>query len=99
MNGPRLRHPGRDYILFEGPLDAVTTLGRQVTDDWFIPQSPNLFWPEDQSWCVATEIDYDSSIVAGTSELVAAVMAEPTLETWRVDPDDSLMYDGDTVNT
>ncbi len=48
---------------------------------------------------MSTEIDFDSTIVAGSSELIAAVLAEPALETWPVDPDDSLAHDADTLNT
>lgn len=96
VNGPRLRHPNRDYLLFSGPLLAATEIGDQ-NGIW--SQSPNLFWPADQAWCVATEIDFDSTLVAGSSELIAAVLAEPALEAWPVNPDDSLAHDGDTLNT
>jgi hypothetical protein len=94
--GPRLRHPGRDYLLFTGPLPAALDFG-DSRGIW--SQSPNLFWPSDRSWFVATEIDFDSTIVAGGAELIAAILADPTLEAWRVDPDDSLAHDGDTINT
>jgi hypothetical protein len=93
IDGPRLRHPLRDYILFSGPLSRATHLG---CDPW--RQSPNLFWPDDRSWCVATEIDFDSTLVAGTAPLVHAVLAAPDLEAWPVGPDDALTFDGDMVN-
>lgn len=93
IDGPRLRHPFRDYILFSGPLSRATHLG---CDPW--RQSPNLFWPDDRSWCVATEIDFDSTLVAGTAAVVDAVLAAPALEVWPVGPDDALTVDGDTVN-
>lgn len=89
-------HPGRDYLLFSGPLLAAAEI---VDPAGIWAQSPNLFWPADRSWCVATEIDFDSTIVAGSSVLVAAVLAEPTLEAWPVDPGESLTHDGDTLNT
>ncbi len=99
INGPRLQHPHRNYILFSGPLMAALEMGYQVTADWFDPQSPNLFWPAGRAWCVATEIDFDSTIVAGSSALVASVLAAPALEAWPINPDDSLAHDGDTLNT
>jgi len=95
LDGPRLRLPHRNYLLFSGPLMAATDIG-DLSALW--RQSPSLFWPVDRSWWVATEIDFDSTIVAGSSELIAAVLAEPTLEAWPVGPDDSLAHDGDTVN-
>lgn len=97
LAGPRLRHPARDYLLFSGPLRAAPTMGRRWCPDW--SQSPNLCWPGDRSWCVATEIDFDSTLVAGTAGLVGAVLADPALEAWQVDPGDSLAYNGDAVNT
>ena len=32
-----------------------------------VPRSPNLFWPSDHAWCVATEIDLLFTLVAGTN--------------------------------
>jgi hypothetical protein len=61
-------------------------------------QSPNLWWPEDRAWCVASEIDFDSTLVAGPAALVAALVAHPDLEAFEVRPDDSLQIDGDPVN-
>ncbi|GEL20722.1 hypothetical protein [Pseudonocardia asaccharolytica] len=95
MDGPRLRHPHRDYILFSGPLSAAGSL--HVPGPW--EQTPNIIWPEDQSWCVASEIDFDSTVAAGSRELVDALLAAPGLEVWEVGPDDSLAFDGDRVNT
>ncbi len=39
---PRLSLPGREHLLFTGPLRSALAVGHQVTDDWFLPQSPNL---------------------------------------------------------
>lgn len=99
IRGPRLRHPARNYLLFAGPLIAARQIGWQSSWNAFFPQSPNLFWPEDRSWCVATEIDFDSTIVAGDERLVASLLAAPDLEVWRVSVDDSLAHTADTVNS
>lgn len=90
LNGPRLRLPSRSYLLFTGSLPAAASMGWHATSAWFVPQSPNLFWPADRSWCVATEVDLDSTVVAGSNELVGAVLAAPGLEAWPVAADDSL---------
>jgi hypothetical protein len=95
---PRLSLPGRDYLLFRGPLAAVPRMGHQVTDDWFDPQSPSLLWPADRSWCLATEIDFDSTLVGGSRELIDALLDDPRLEVWPVEPGDDLTATGDTVN-
>ncbi len=64
----------------------------------FSPQSPNLFWPADHAWCVASEIDFDSTVVGGSEMLIEALLDADGLETWRVEPDDSLACDADTIN-
>lgn len=98
MSGVRLHHPGRDYLLFAGPLDAARDLGHWPSRDWFVPQSPNLIWPADRSWCIATEIDFDSTLIGGDTALIDAVLRAPDLEARPVEPGDCLDISGDTVN-
>jgi hypothetical protein len=85
--GPRVELPWRDYLLFTGGLR-----------DWSESRSPNLFWPDDRAWCVASEIDFDSTLVAGSRALVEALCTAPGLEAWTVEPGDSLAVDGDLIN-
>lgn len=98
LAGPRLRHPGRDYLLFHGPLRAAMNIGHQVTADWRLPQSPSLLWPADRSWLLATEIDFDSTLVGGSTELVEELLRGPRLEAWSVGFDGDLTIDGDRIN-
>jgi hypothetical protein len=98
MAGPRMRLPGRDHLVFRGPLRAALRMGHQVTEDWFSPHSPSLLWPPDHSWCLASEIDFDSTLVGGPQALVDALLSAPGLEAWSVDAADDLTHDGDTVN-
>jgi hypothetical protein len=93
-----VRLPARAYLLGRGPLDAASRLGDQLTPEWCERQSPNLFWPADRSWCVATEIDLDSTLVGGTAQLVAELIAHERLEAFRVQPEDSLQHDADRLN-
>ncbi|WP_369054884.1 hypothetical protein [Kineococcus terrestris] len=99
LNADRLSLPGREYLLFNGPLHAALGMGDQVTDDWFLPQSPNLLWPADRSWCLASEIDFDSTLIGGSVELIEAVLAHPGLEAWAVHEDDDLSAFADHLNT
>lgn len=106
LAGPRLRTPFRDYLLFTGPLRSAQQLGHrtpealrgQWPDEWLARQSPNLLWPDDRSWCVATEIDFDSTLVGGPADLVDALLATPALEAYPVSPGDDLGLYGDRVN-
>lgn len=61
-------------------------------------QSPNQWWPQDRAWCVASEIDFDSTLVAGSQELVAEVMSHPQLEAFEVSSTDDLTHAGDKIN-
>jgi hypothetical protein len=98
LAGRRLTHPHRDYLLFRGPLRAALSIGHQVTADWLLPQSPNLLWPADRSWLLATEIDFDSTLVGGSAELVEELLQATRLEAWQVGIDDDLTIDGDRIN-
>ena len=97
--GPALELPARRYLLFTGPLGDALRFGSWATRDWFLPRSPNLFWPEDRAWCVASEIDFDSTIVGGSRELIEDVLSDANLEAWPIQPADSLAHDADPINT
>lgn len=90
--------PGRNYLLGRGPLDAALHLGHQITPNWFTPQSPNLLWPTDRTWFLSTEIDFDSTLIAGTHHLINTLVDHPHLEGWRVQPGDSLQHNADHIN-
>jgi hypothetical protein len=55
-------------------------------------------WPADHSWFLGTEVDFDSTLIAGSTALIDAVLDAPDLEAMPVEPSDSLGISGDTVN-
>jgi hypothetical protein len=59
---------------------------------------PQLIWPADHAWVLASEIDWDSTIVAGSRALIDAVLAFDVVEAFAVDADDSLMSHADLIN-
>lgn len=61
-------------------------------------EAPNLIWPADRTWFVASEIDFDSTLVGGTTKLIEAIVKSPEMEAWQVGPTDSLAADADKVN-
>ncbi len=61
-------------------------------------EAPNLIWPTDHSWLVASEVDFDSTLVGGSIMLVEAIVESPKLEAWQVKPTDSLAADADKIN-
>ncbi len=48
--------------------------------------------------CVATEIDFDSTVVAASEECAAALLADDRLEALAVQPEDRLAIGGDVLN-
>jgi hypothetical protein len=64
---------------------------------WRWHDTLNLAWPDDRSWFVASEIDFDSTVVGGSRELVDRVLASG-LETAEIGADADLSWEGDHVN-
>src|SRR4051794_23828781 len=77
----RVRLPDRSLFLHEGPIEAAAAFCRPPT--W---QSPNLWWPDDRAWCVASEVDFRSTYLGGADELIARVRRDPRLEALPVRP-------------
>jgi hypothetical protein len=91
---PLVRLPARNYGLYSGPID----LAMAPLDVPWDAQSPNLWWPDDHAWIVATEIDYAWSYVGGSKHLIDSVVSDDLLEAMPVLLDDSPFWSGDTVN-
>jgi hypothetical protein len=94
VNGPVVALPERTYLLLGGSLYAACELS--VPGVSF--QSPNLFWPDDHAWCVATEIDLDSTYLGGSPALVRDLLADERLEACPVSEDDLVWVTSDEVN-
>jgi hypothetical protein len=59
---------------------------------------PNLWWPEDRAWCVASEIDHSYSYVAGSAELINELLAHPDLEAVPARITDGILFNSDRIN-
>lgn len=92
-----IRLPGREYVLFRGPLE---NLGQQLIcgPDRMEIAGPSLWWPEDRRWCVATEIDFCWTYVAGTEDCIARVLSDPELEALESKLEHRGDHKSDTVN-
>jgi hypothetical protein len=91
--GPRLELPlQRLLILFRSPLaDYAGGRWREAapwTDsDFRWDQTPTALWPADHAWYLATEIDFDTTLVAGSQALADALIAAKGIEAARVSRD------------
>jgi len=73
----RVQLPSRNYLLYSGTIDRAL---ETPMDPFPLDQSPNLWWPEDRAWFVATEIDFDSTFVGGDNGLIAELVSDERLE-------------------
>lgn len=90
----RVELSGRSYLLACGPLGDV--MQSALDKPW--DQSPNLWWPNDRSWIVATEIDYAWTYVGGSAALIDGILDDPKLEALPMQLTDRPFYDSDLLN-
>jgi hypothetical protein len=102
-NGHLLSLPGREYVLLAGDLRELETSGWTAIEgvEWrsrFDGPTPNLVWPGDLAWALATEIDFDSTLIGGSPALVDAILSSEELESREVSSSTDLTVDGDRLN-
>ncbi len=90
----RVELPHRRYLLSSGPIAAASASAPDARFD----RSPNLWWPDDRTWVVATEVDYAWTYVGGSEAVIAAVLADDRLEALPAQLTDLPFSDSDTVN-
>ncbi|MBO9625130.1 MAG: hypothetical protein J7484_01995 [Microbacterium sp.] len=106
---PRLELPGRGYVLFSASARDLADADWVLRVPWrdlpaeehgFPPSahSPAILWPEDRAWTLVSEIDFDSTVIGGSPELVAALCADERIEALPLDAEASLTWDADEVN-
>jgi hypothetical protein len=83
--------PQRPMLLLRGPLNAANAVAQ-----WGEP--PNVWWPEDRAWCVASEIDLMTTYVGGSASCIAALLADERLEALAASVDQLVTWDADTIN-
>jgi hypothetical protein len=80
-----LQVPERHMYLHEGTIDDAL---RNLSSWKWRYRSPNLWWPDDRRWCVATAIDFRWTYVGGSSECVTELLSNPSLEGVRLAPNE-----------
>lgn len=90
----RLQMPQRQMILLTGPLAAA---GASLEEDPF-DQCASLWWPEDRSWCVATDVDLETTYVGGSRACVDSIVGDSQLEAMSIGVDQSLLWNSDHLN-
>lgn len=75
--GPKAVLAGRHYFLYRGAIRNSLALFP------YGEQTPNLWWPSDRSWCVASDIDLESTYIGGSPALVDRLLSSPPIEAVR----------------
>lgn len=94
-SAPTFAIPGRTYHLLAGPLAAAR---ESAAGSVSRIQSPNLWWPDDRAWCVATEIDLNTTYIGCDDACREAILEEPTLEALRIDAAAGIDWRSDPLN-
>lgn len=93
LNGSqaRLELPGRSHRLFAAGVLEFADLDWMAHAPWGeseeYAQSPSILWPQDHTWVLVTEVDYDSTIIAGSMQLIDALLVTDGLEVFEVGSD------------
>lgn len=102
LASPTFAWPGREFHLLSASLALFSEtdwLDGTPVDVWpAAGHTPQMLWPEDHSWVLATEIDWDCTIIAGSRDLVAEVLDDPRLEAFAVADTDDLTWTSDRIN-
>lgn len=74
-----LELPGRECLLFSLDVRTLADPGwaREAgfaTASGTTVQTPLALWPDDRAWYLATEVDFDSTVIGGSRALVDAVL-------------------------
>jgi hypothetical protein len=85
----RVRLPERAYLLFTGSVVQG--------EGW--EDGPNLWWPDDRSWCAASEIDLPYTYVGGSKKLVEQILTHPLLESLPAGTHERIDADSDKINS
>ena len=68
---PRFELPQRGYYLVCGPLQAAPSISEPGDRRL---QVPDLWWPDDRRWFVATDTDLDWTYVGGSALFIAELI-------------------------
>jgi hypothetical protein len=76
----------RPHYLYSAKLSELGTLGGFP---WSL--TPDLWWPADRAWCVASETDFTWTYIGGSDDLIDSICEHPGLKARRVKPDEAIV--------
>ncbi|MCY4095052.1 MAG: hypothetical protein OXG05_07990 [Gammaproteobacteria bacterium] len=88
-NAPMFHTPNRSWYVFQGPLQSIA---KSFNDSALFHQPANFIWPDDRSWCLASDIDSEATYLGGSEKLIALVLANKRLDAISVVPSDRPLW-------
>lgn len=89
MEAERFNLPNRGYLLMRGPLVEAKNIG-WIFSESFHSQSPNILWPQDRQWILATEIDFNITLIGGSEALISSILNLGSLTSERFKVTDTI---------
>ena len=80
-----LEIPNRSYYLFRGPIEENLKIGNKLGNHFF-HEPINMMWPQDRSWFLAEEIDFDVCLIGGSHELISQIASSGNFVTETFTP-------------
>jgi hypothetical protein len=74
--------PDRNYLLYRGPISGW----RQFYNAHHT-EVPDLWWPDDRSWCLATDTDFRWLYIGGSSDCIQEITNSKVIEAPVTAPD------------
>lgn len=100
--GPMLELPQREHLLVGAGIREFATEHWPSVAPWvhnaWSPDSPSLIWPDDHAWVLVSEVDFDSTVVAGSRALVDELLRHPLVEALEISEGADLTSEGDRIN-
>jgi hypothetical protein len=73
---PTFDLPHRSYYLLQGDVIAASAIeepgGRGLSSSY---RQPDLWWPQDRAWFIATDVDFWPTFIGGDAQMVHAIAA------------------------
>jgi hypothetical protein len=79
LQGPVFDAPGREYHLVTGPINAIAELIVEY-------EPPAIWWPDDRAFCVATEIDLNTTYIGCDKACRDHILGRADIEAFAVEP-------------
>jgi hypothetical protein len=93
-HAPLFTVPSRAYYLLHGSIDGII----ESACDEPRQQSANIWWPDDRAWCVATEIDLNTTYVGCSTACRDDLLVHDGLEAHTIDPSSAISWRSDELN-